>query len=95
MQPERTSIKNGKHISWSDDKNEYYLNKGSEIEVIQEKDDTDSQPVFFSKLKKIEPTSKTPDNNISDDIDYLKGEVNNLNQKVNLLIEKIDKIILK
>ena len=95
LQPERTSIKNGKHITWSDDKNEYYFNKESNLELIQENDNT--EPVFFSKLKKIEPFTKITDNNnnnnISEDIDYLKGEVNNLNEKVELLIEKIDKLL--
>ena len=102
LQSEPTNIKNGKHISWSDDKNEYYFNKESNIELIQENDNT--EPVFFSKLKKIEPFTKITDNNnnnnnnnninnISDDIDFLKGEVNNLNQQVKLLIEKIDKIL--
>ena len=91
LQPERTSIKNGKHISWSDDKNEYYLNKETGLEVVQE-NDINTQPGFFSKLKKIE-TTNTNNNNISDDISYLKGEVTNLNEQVKLLIERIDKIL--
>lgn len=80
-------FKNNKHISWADDKQDIQ-NDSSE---------------FFTKLKKVDQPSTNTNSSIniqdqqnisfSDDLIYLKKEVNNLNNKLNLLVEKIDKII--
>jgi hypothetical protein len=77
--------KNNKHISWADDNRK-------EIQQHQQ-----HQPNFLSKLKKVDlPVTSITQNqhiSVSDEINYLKNEVMNLNTKLNLLCEKIDKII--
>jgi hypothetical protein len=79
--------KNNKHISWAD----------TNPEIQPDSSD------FFTKLKKVDQPSTNTNSSIniqdqqnisfSEDLIYLKKEVNNLNNKLNLLVEKIDKIV--
>lgn len=73
--------KSNKHISWADDKPE-------------------TPSSFFEKLKKVDSSVTSDiknnlgnkDTSISDELNYLKNEVMNLNNKLNMLMAKMDKM---
>ena len=95
---------NDKHISWSDNNKfyeplQYEINKFNNqtiddpvnIEQIHQEQDIYSEATIFSKLKKInEEKTSQRETDIQSQINELKNDMVTLNNKINLLLEKLD-----
>jgi len=90
LKSENTNIKNEKHISWEDDKQQF--EKPRFFDKLKKIDQSEGVELYdSSKIEKI--SSSVPYNNlITNEIDFLKNEMLTLNNKLNMLIEKIDKM---
>jgi len=94
LKGENTSIKNEKHISWAADTTEN--NDNSFLTKLKKTNQIDSIDTYISGNTNINKNmSLNIDTNIYEEINYLKDEVNSLNIKLNIIMEKIEKIIIQ
>lgn len=90
LKSENTNIKNEKHISWEDDKQQF--EKPKFFDKLKKIDQSEGVELYdSSKIEKIS-NSESNKNLITNEIGFLKNEINNLNNKLNMLMEKMDKI---
>ena len=89
LKSENTNIKNEKHISWEDNKLQF--EKPRFFDKLKKIDQSEGVELYdSSKIEKIS-NSEPNKNLIINDIDFLKNEMVNLNNKLNMLMEKIFK----